>query len=239
MEQKPIPTNLIVFWLGDYTHFICDQFGFPHDQADRLLQQYLDRTVKGSSPQPARSLDVEPTEHPEILDSNHNTPCHEQPSCTSLASAACNLLQRYEAPSSPQQESYIREADHSINVTGLTAPDANSQGLSLRNDQHSADMMITESDQSENNPLSTQSSEPLDRTPIGSIKDYDPLWVQHNNIDTSEVEAFKSPMKFETLFHSRVITIGDVLTFQVCISTEGQERMTEAHLQVRYEHRPR
>ena len=238
MEQIPIPANLIVFWLGDYTHFICDQFGFPHDQADRLLQQYLDRTVEGSPPQPARSPSVEPAKYPEILDSSQNTPCHEQPSNPSSASALGNLLQGYEAPASPQQESYIQEADDSTNVTGLTPRDTNSQILSLLRGRHSANMTITDSDLSGNNPLSTQSSEPSNKTPIGSIWDYDPLWVQRNNIDIAMVEEFTSPIKFDALFTSRIITIGDILTFQVSPSTDRKDRKTEAHLQVRYKHRP-
>ena len=239
MGQKLISDDLIIYCLGDYTHFICDQFGIPHDRADGLLQQYLDRTVQGSPPQLARSPYEESTKYPEILDFHPNIPYQEQPQSSTLASDLCNFPLSYEAPSSPQCVSYIEEADHSFHVPDLTAPDAKSQRLFLHNDQKSADMMTTDSDLSGNNPISTQSRETSDGSPIGSIRDYNPLWVQHNNIDHSEVENFRSPMKFDTLFTNRIITLGDSLTFKVSASTDGHVRMTEAHLKVRRQRHPK
>lgn len=47
MEQNPTPNNVVIDWLADYTHFICDRFSFPHDQAKELLQQYLDLIASG------------------------------------------------------------------------------------------------------------------------------------------------------------------------------------------------
>ena len=239
MDQNPIPNDLIVFWLRDYTHFICDQFGLPHNRAGGLLQQYLDLTVHGSPPQNTKSPYEEPTRYPAILDSHPNTPYQEQPRSKPPSSDPCNFPRSYAAPSSLRHESHIEEAGKPLNVAGLTIPDAKSQGQSLYDDEQSGDMMITDSDLPKNNPLSTQSREPLGRNSIGSVHDYDPLWVQHNNIDPAEVEKFKSPIKFEDLICYRVITVGDVLTFQVSVGTGGQDLVTEAHLKVRYQCGPK
>ena len=76
----------------------------------------------------------------------------------------------------------------------------------------------------------TQTTNPA---PVGTIEDYDPLWVQKENVDPVQVEEFKSAMNFETLLLQGAIKLDDVLIFQVSVTTNGREEETEAYLQVR------
>ena len=91
---------------------------------------------------------------------------------------------------------------------------------------------LSDSNIPDSSALSVLLTGPPNKTPIGRITDYDPLWVQHNNVDTTMVENFRSRMKFDTLFSQEVIKTGDTLTFQVSASANAQHGETEAHLTV-------
>lgn len=68
--------------------------------------------------------------------------------------------------------------------------------------------------------------------PIGSIEDYDPLWFKQAGIDDEEVDQFKSAMKFDCLFTSKVFGIGDTFTLDVELNHNGQKVKSVAMLRV-------
>ena len=231
MEQPPPSPQAILFWLANYTHFICDQFSLPHEQGNGLLQQYLDLTRGAPSQQPAPSAYEQLTSYPDIP-SPHQS--HEQLPSAHLAAHLQDTPFGYPAPPNPQHEPYVGEnADNMSNTTAETAANAAPWGPIPPYDQQSGDMMTVCSDFLEDSTSSPVLTEPPHKTPIGSLTDYDPLWVQQNNIDPAMVEKFPSRMKFDTLFTQDVIKMGDILSFQVSVCANGQDVATEAHLKVK------
>ena len=73
-----------------------------------------------------------------------------------------------------------------------------------------------------------------DRAPLGSIEDYDPLWVQKGNVNPKIVEDFKSRISFDTLFSYSVIRPGDVLTLKKMKQRQGLKRARKIQLFMAY-----
>ena len=232
MEQYPPSNQAITWWLADYTNFICDQLGLPHEQGDHLFQHYHWLTTGGPPQQPASSLYGYPTASPETPIEHHSTHSHEQSSGGSPEDSVQNLPVRNSgSPTLPHEHCVKDEVNHLSEPSAMTAPNIGPQGPSSSYGQEPGQ---TSSDPcvSETNSLSMQSVRPSNPKPIGSVADYDPLWVEHNNVDPDTVNNFHTSMKFDTLFTHKVIKSGDVLTFPVAVNANGQNIQTEAHLKV-------
>ena len=232
MEQTSPSNQAILDWLADYTHFICDQFNFPHEQANGLLQQYLNLTTVAPPQQSATSPYEQPTIYPEPPNPQQSMHFGEQLQSSHLATHLQYTPLNHPAAPSPYQESCIRkEADHAFNSAAITTSNTVPQGPFSPYYQQ-LDNRTVNSGSPQGSASSPQPTEPPNQTAIGSIKDYDPLWVQHNNVDPAAVENLQSNMKFDTLFTKGVIKMGDILTFQVLSKINGQDIKTEAHLEV-------
>lgn len=231
MEQNSASGQAILYWLADYSHFICDSPSLPHEQGNRLLQQYLDLT-KGTPPQQAAPSPYEqPTSYPEIPSSHHSS---EQLMSAHLATHLRDTPSSYLAPPNSKHESCFQEEADPMAISAATTARFDAPlGPFYLYDQQSGDLLTTGSNDPENSALSPLLTEPPNKTAIGRITDYDPLWVQHNNVDTTMVEEFRSRMNFDTLFSQEVIKTGDILTFQVSVSANAQHIEIEAHLKVR------
>ena len=232
MEQNFPPHHVIVDWLADYTHFICDHFSLPRDQADGLLQQYLNPTARGPPQQPTTSPYEQSSGSSEAPNLYPEAHFQEQLPNPYLATYLMPL--NHPVPSNPHHDARVEEdADHLSSSRGMLARNTTSQGQFVAYEQQPGNMMTTNSDLPEASITSPQPTQTLNQTPIGSITDYDPLWIQNNNVDPLRVTQFRSDMKFDTLFSQRVIKLGDVLIFQVSTTTtNGQTQKTEAHLKV-------
>ena len=232
MEQFPPSNPAITWWLADYTHFICDQLRLSHEQGDRLFQQYHWLTTGQPPPQPASSLNGNPTAYPEMRINHHDTHSHDQFPCPPLQHGRQNLPMSNSGPSDlPHKHSLGEEVNHASNSTVMTAPNVMPQGLFSSYDQQHG-QITSDLDVPETISPSMQSTGPSNHNPIGSVADYDPLWVQYNNISPMTVKNYRTSMKFDTLFNHHVIRPGDILTFQVTVTADGQHLKTEAHLKV-------
>ena len=264
MEQNPTTNDVIVDWLADYSHYICDRFNIPHNQAGGILQDYLELTVRGPLQQPVASPYQQPTSYPKLSNPHRQSHLWEQPPNSQLPTPPKNQrtihsksktlykethfrdqsssphhaarfqtlpLSYSEAPN-PLQETHIGEAAQSSKFVALASPNATHHGLFTPHEAQLGDMIPINSNLSETGASSPQPTQPVNQTPIGNIKDYDPLWVQHKNEDRTAVEGFSSDMKFDTLFSAGVIKVGDVLTFQVSVPSNGRTLETEALLTV-------
>ena len=229
MEQYPSSNPAITWWLADYTHFICDQLDLSHEQGDQLFEHYHWLTTGLSPQQPASTLYGYPTALPEMGIGHHNTHSREQSLSAPLEdglpvgnSGFSNLH---------HEHSIGEEVHHLSNPTAMTAPNLAPGGLFSSYDQQPGQVK-NEQDVPETTSASMQSIGPSNVTPIGSVADYDPLWVQHNHINPNTVKNHHTSMKLDTLFTHNVIKFGDILTFQVAVNANGQNIQTEAHLKV-------
>ncbi len=231
MDDNLASSQSVLEWLTDYTHFICHQFNVPHDQAGGLLQQYLDLKARPSTLEQVMSPYEQPTSYPDVPSSQHYTFTQEQSSSAHLAADLREVPLGKQASLSPHDSYTGEETNQLFNVTATTTHNETSPGLPLPYDGQSGNMMTGSSFLGTKVP-SPQSNQLLETTSIGSIKDYDPFWVQHENVDPNTVESFPSAMKFENLVGTNVIRFGDILTFPVSMSINGQSEETEAHLKV-------
>ena len=244
MEHQPASDQTIASWLRDYTHFICDQLRLPHDQGEGFLQQYLHLTVGGDPPQkqqqPASSLEQgrptggDPKTPPAACP---YPPLPEQSPSHPIAGGQ-GLPLSDAGPSNWHHEAPLMwEEAHgaSSNPTNMTAPNAAVWGPFTAYDQQQPDPTASDLNlpTGTTSPLMQQSSAPYSQIPIGTVADYDPLWVQRNNYDPALVETYQSRMKYDTLTNNGVLKHGDVLTFQVSVpAANGENVKTEAHLTV-------
>lgn len=229
MDQTPPSERIILDWLTDYTHFICNKFGISQDCANELLQQYLDLKARDPPQQATASPSVQQKNYPETPDPHQYTHHWEQPS-TQLQ----NIPLGFRVHSDLLNESYdARETHHSSSPSTMAAPDPAIGPLFSSYDQQSGNMTMY----SNPNPLETCDLPPnlmhtFSTNPLGSIPDYDPLWIQNRNLDPRILDNFSSNMQFDTLFMQGIIKINDVLTFQVSVTNNGAVQDTEAHLTV-------
>ena len=231
MEQYPPSNPAITWWLGDYTHFICDQLGLPHEQGHQLFQQYHWLTTGLPLQQPA-SLCGYPTACPETPTGHHDTHSQEQSPRASLEEGLSNLPVSSSGPSNlPHEHSIGEKVNHLCNSPAIIASNLAPQGLFSSYDQQPG-QTTSNLDVPETISPSMQSIGPSNHNPIGSIADYDPLWVQRTNVDPMTVKNFHTSMKFDTLFTHHVIKLGDILTFKVSVHINGLNLRTEAHLKV-------
>lgn len=259
MEQNSVPNQIITDWLADYTHFICDQFGVSHDRADGLLQQYLELTARVTLPseQPAGYSELsnpgyeplireqQPESHlpPHIQnhllsdsapsDPHHEPFIREQHHSSRLPPHLQTQSPSYPAPVSRHHEPHAgEETDHSSNPMAMTAPITLPPMQFSPYDHQTWNNTTMYSDSSEVGAPSRPQTQTLNQKPVGKVRDYDPLWVQKNNVDPDKVRDFISPMKLDDLLRYRVIKLGDIFTFQVSVSANGQDETTEAQFQV-------
>ena len=232
MEQYPPSNPVTTWWLADYTHFICDQLDLPQERGDQLFQQYHWLTTGMPPEQPASSSYGNLTARPEMQIGHHNKHSQEQPPSAPLEHGLQNLPVSNSGHSNlPHEHSIGEEDNHLSNPAAMTAPDVTSQRVFSSYDQQAGET-TSDLDVPETISPSVQSTGPSNRNPIGSIADYDPLWVPHNNVDANTVKNHHTSMKFDTLFTHNVIKLGDILTFQVSVNANGQNVHTEAHLMV-------
>lgn len=238
MEQTPPLNQVIGIWLADYSHFICDRLSLPRDQAGELLQEYLDLTARDPSQQPVASPYEQPTSYPEPPTPYHATHHREQPLNLDAPTRQQTLDPIHSQGPNPNHETYDKEnPPQSSTSMALTVSNTIRQAPFPPGDPQSGGIVPINANISEPGaplpPLLPQPIPPVNQTPIGSIWEYDSLWVQHNNEDPAAVERFSSAMKVDTLLSAGVMKIGDVLTFQVSVPGHSQPLQTEAHLSVR------
>lgn len=139
----------------------------------------------------------------------------------------------YPKVSSPYHEAQDRvDATRPSAITATTLRHTIIQGPFASSDPQSGRITAVDSNSAETGAYPPLPIPPVNQTPIGSIHQYDPHWVQHAD-DVTAVSRFSSAMKFDTLFHADVIIIGDVLKFQVRVCSNGQSLETDADLAVR------
>ncbi|KAM0800634.1 hypothetical protein BDR22DRAFT_821495 [Usnea florida] len=110
-----------------------------------------------------------------------------------------------------------------------------SRTMSYPENQRSGGMMPMDLGQSERSHHLSQPIQAVkDRAPLGSIEDYDPLWVQKGNVNPKNVEDFKSRISFDTLFSYSVIRPGDVLTLKKMKQWQGLKRARKIQLFMAY-----
>lgn len=175
-NQNNASDQVIIDWLADYTCYICDQLGLPLNQADGLLQQYLDLTAGGPPEQPAVSAYQQLTSYPKIQSPQHGPQFQEQPPGSPCATHLPSPRLSYPAPPIPHQEAHIGEdANNSYNSMALTEYNAQLQPQFSAYDHPPGTMMSTDSESAETGTPSPQSTLSLNKPPVGSIGDYDPL----------------------------------------------------------------
>ena len=235
MDQGTLEDRLLLEWLQNYTCYICDRLKIPRDQGAGLLEEYLKLPPRTSAQQSSGSVYEQPASHSGAT----NSPCETRHAQHPTKPGPATYTQDQAMIA---HESYDRHDDASTGYNtnhqaNLMAPETSSSLLRLQSypeNQRSDGMMPMDLGQSD---ISHHLSQPIeavkDRAPIGSIEDYDPLWVQKGKVSPKIVEGFKSRISFDTLFSSNVIRPGDVLTVQVTIPIGGKVTETEAHLTVR------
>ena len=238
MEQYPPSNQAITWWLADYTHFICDKLDLSHEQGDQLFQQYHLLTTGNPPQHPASSLNGCPTACPDMPIDDHDTHSQEQSLSALLEHDLRNLPMSNSGLSNLPHKHFLgEEVNHPSNLTTMAAPNLAPQGLFSSYD-HQPGPTTSDLDVPETFSKLMQSNGPSNHNPIGSVADYDPLWVQHNNVNPITVKNYLTSMKFDTLFTNHVIRLGDILTFQVTVTANGRYLQTEAHLQVLHPSHP-
>ncbi|KAM0794371.1 hypothetical protein BDR22DRAFT_827002 [Usnea florida] len=234
MDQGTLEDHLLLDWLQNYTCYICDRLNIPQDQGTGLLEGYLKLPARTSAEQSSASAYKQPASHLGTTNSHYET---RHPQHLTKPGLATYTQDQAMIP----HETYDRHDDASTGYntnpqSNLMAPETSSSLLrphSYPKIQRSDGLMPMNLGQSES---SHQLSQPIqavkDRAPLGSIEDYDPLWVQKGNVNPKIVEDFKSRISFDTLFSYSVVRPGDVLTVQVTVPNGGDVTYTEAHLRI-------
>lgn len=192
--------------------FIREQPQDPH-----LATQFQDQPMSYSEPSSTR---CEPLPREQLQDPHLATQLQDQP-----MSHSARFSSHYETDGGD-------EADDLSTLMATTAPNEAPRTQFFPYDQQPWNNMNIDSGFPEAAAPSSSQTRTPNPTTVGTITDYDPLWVQKDNVDPVQVENFNSAMQFDTLCSQGVIKLDDVLTFQVSVTTNGQEEETEAHLKV-------
>ena len=235
MEQNTVSHEVILDWLTDYSYFLCDRLGVPLDQVDGLLEQYFTVKANGHPQEIAAPALEQPDTCPELPDPQLDTNVQEQSSNTFTPTEPQTLPLSQLVPIDEDDEAHVGEVEANLlprsqspsppSISLLTQASPESQQL--------GSMSAMDLDSPGTKGPSPPSTQPPNETLFSSITSYDPRWVQHENLDPTTVENFKSNLKFEALFSQNVIKIGDILTFQVIARFNEQDENTTALLKVR------
>ena len=237
MNQGTLEDHVLLDWLQAYTCYVCDRLNLPQNQGTGLLEEFLRLPARVSAQEPFTPPYEQPASHTGTTDSRCETR-HEQH--LTNPGLATHTQDQAISPreSSDRHDDAITEYDTDYLSKSMAIETSSSlpQLRSYPKNQRSGGMMPMDLGQSES---SHQLSQPIqavkDGVSLGSIKDYDPLWIQKGNVNPEIVNSVPSSLKFDTLFSSSVIRPGDVLTVQVTIPNNGGGTETEAHLTVRPE----
>ena len=235
MDQGTLEDRLLLEWLQNYTSYICDRLNIPHNQGAGLLEGYLKLPARTSAQQSSGSAYEQSASHFGTTNSHCET-IHAQhltkPGLAMYTQDQAKIPRENCDRHDDASTGY--NTDHQSNSMAIETSSSLLPLQSCPENQRSGGMMPMDLGQSES---SHQLSQPIqavkDRVPLGSIEDYDPLWVQKGKVSPKIVEGYKSRMSFDTLFSYSVIRPGDVLTVQVTIPNGGNVTETEAHLTVR------
>ena len=235
MNSDTSEDHRLLQWLQAYTYYICDRLNFPKIQGEELLENFLKLPARDSAQQSSVSPYEQPASHIGTTFSHCETRHAQHLTNPDLAT---NTQDQAIIP----RESCDRHndactgynTDHLSSSMATETTSSVPQLQSYPENQRSGGMMPMDLGQSEG---SHQLSQPIqaveDRASIGSITEYDPLWVQKDKVNPEIVEGFSSKLNFDTLFSSSVIRPGDVLAIQVTIFNNGNDTETEAHVTVR------
>ena len=237
MNQDTSENHRLLNWLQAYTDYICDRLNFPQNQGAGLLEDFLRLPARVSAKESPTSPYEQPASHTGTTNSNCETRHEERLTNSGLTKHTQDqAISPREGCDRHNDASTEYNANYPSNSMAIETSSSLPQLQSDPENQHSGGIIHMDLGQSES---SHQLSQPIqameDRVPIGSLKDYDPLWVQKGNVNPEIVKGFPSKMKFDTLFCSSVIRPGDVLTVQVVIPNNGDGTETEAHFTVRPE----
>ena len=235
MNQGTLEDHVLLNWLQTYTCYICDSLNLPQNQGTGLLEEFLRLPARVSAQEPFTPPYEQPASHTETTDSRCETR-HEQHLMN--PGLATHTQDQAISPRESCDRHYDASTGYNTKYQSKSmAIETSSSPPKLQSypdNQHSGGMMPMDLGQSESSHQLSQSIQAVvDRAPIGSITDYDPLWVQKENVNSEIVEGFTSKINFDSLFSSSVIRTGDVLTVQVIIPKNGSGTETEAHLTVR------
>ena len=235
MNQGTSEDHRLLSWLQAYTSYICDRLNFPQNRGEGLLEDFLKLPARDSAQQSSAS----PYELPASHTVTRNSQC-ETRNAQHLTNPGPTkhtqdqIISLHESCDRHNDASTGYNTDYTSNSMAIETSSSLPQLESYPDDQHSGGMMPMDLGQSESSHQLSQSIQAVKgRAPIGSIKDYDPLWVQKGNVNPEIVEGFHTRTNFDTLFSSNVIRTGDVLAIQVTISDNGSNTETEAHVTVR------
>ncbi|KAL6713707.1 hypothetical protein ACLMJK_009172 [Lecanora helva] len=78
----------------------------------------------------------------------------------------------------------------------------------------------------------------INTTLIGSIADYHPLWYMSTDITYEQIEAYRSAMKFDTLWAYGVFGVGDSFSLEATESYNSQTMRTTVIFQITGSSRP-
>ena len=235
MDQGTSEDLLLLEWLQNYTSYICDRLNIPHNQGTGLLEGYLKLPARTSVQQSSVLAYKQPASHSGTTNSHCETRHAQRLTKPGRATYTQDqaIIPR-ESCDRHDDASTGYNTNHKSNSMGPKTSSSLPRLQSYPENQRSGGMMPMDLGQSES---SHQLSQPIqavkDRAPLGSIEDYDPLWVQKGNVNPKIVEGFKSRMSFDTLASYSIIRPGDVLTVQVTIPNGGNVIETEARLTVR------
>ena len=233
MDQGTSEDHRLLNWLQAYTHYICDRLNFPHEQGTSLLEDFLRLPARISRQESFTPPYEQPEDHTGTTNSHCDTR-HEH-DLTNPGLATHIQDQAIFPRESCDLDGDANTGYDTANSMAIESSSSPARLQSYPENQRSCGMMPVDQGYSESSGQLLQPIEAVeDRAPIGSIKDYDPLWVQKGNVSSDIVEGFsRKNIHFDVLFSSSVIRPGDVLTVQVLIPKNGSGMETEAHLTVR------
>ena len=237
MDQDTSEDHRLLNWLQAYTCYMCDRLNFPQNQGERLLEDFLKLPARGSAQQSSASPHEQLASHTGTTNSHYETRYAQRLAKPGLATDTQD--QAIIPRGNCDRHDDASTGNNTNHLSNSMAIESSSSLLRLQSypeNQGPGGRMPMDPGQSES---SDQLSQPIqaakDRASIGSIEEYDPLWVEKGHVNSKIVEGFRSRIKFDTLFSDSVIRPGDVLTIQVTIPNNGNDTETEAHITVRPE----
>ena len=223
--QRTATKNDMQLWLENYTSFLCHETGLSIVKAMPVLEKFLAATSGQPFPEIEEEQDVDEDSLMEDDDDREESLVEDHDD-------------REESPmvDDDDGDESLLDDDNDDDESLLDDDDDDDDWESVRNSQTTAPATT----QTPSNPHPRQGQLTLPAAapqvvphPIGTIADYDPLWVQKGGCHPNDIECFTSKMKFETVFNQNVIRVGDRLVCFVECTRDGMEKIKgKAHLTV-------